>query len=48
MVQEHTVEEGSTVYRRKGKGRRSSWGTELLQFLAVLGILHQDELKNIG
>ena len=30
--------------RREGKGHR--WGTKLIQFLAALAILHQDDLKN--
>ena len=35
------------IHRREGKGIvASSWGTEFIQFLAALAILHQDELKN--
>ena len=30
----------------KAKVIAASWGTECFQFLAVLAILHQDELKN--
>ena len=30
----------------KAKVVDASWGTELVQFLAVLAILHQDDLKN--
>ena len=31
--------------RREGKGRRYCWGTELIQFYVLLGILQQDDWK---
>ena len=42
-----TIEEGF-IQRRQEKAKvvAASWGKELLQFLAALAILHQDELKN--
>ena len=30
----------------KAKLVAAAWGTELIQFLAALAILHQDDLKN--
>ena len=33
------------LYRREGEGRRCLLGTEFIQFLAALAILHQDDRK---
>ena len=33
-------------YRREGKGRRCCLGDRIIQFLAALAILHQEDLKN--
>ena len=42
-----TIQQGFIVYtEEKAKVVAASWGTELLQFLAALAILSQDELKN--
>ena len=32
--------------KAKVKVVAAAWGTELIQFLAALAILHQDDLKN--
>ena len=36
----------STIEGGKAKVVIAVWGTELIQFLAVLAIFHQDDLKN--
>ena len=42
------IEEGFIQNRSAGKGRRIRClgGTEFIQFLAALAVLHQDDLKN--
>ena len=39
------IEEGFLCTEAKAKVVAAVWGTELIQFLAVLAILHQDDLK---